>query len=210
MCKTHKKTWIISPSSYTMWHNRLGHPHDEVIKDILNMCKTHIPNKSILDFCTPCCLGKIHRLPSSLSHTTYNKQFDLICVDVRGPTPMLSTCDYKYMLTCVDAFSKYTWVFPVELKFDVFLTFRHFLTEIEVQLSTKVKVVHTDRGISNLLYPCFTQITFLTYWFELTHITKKWLSEKEAYTHGRNTPNLFYPSNASFENLGLYMSRCIF
>lgn len=86
---------------------------------------------------------------------------------------MLSNCDYKYMLTCVDAFSKYTWVFPVELKFHFFLTFTHFLTTIEVQLSTKVKVVHTDGGeISNLLYPCFTQMTLLTCWFPLTHITK--------------------------------------
>lgn len=172
MCKTHNKTWTINPSSYTMWHTRLGHPHHEVIKDILNICKTHIPNKSILDFCTPCCLGKIHRLPSSLSHTTCNKQFDLICVDVRGPTPMLSTCEYKYMLTCVDAFSKYTWVFPVELKFDVFLTFTHFLTELRFSYQLRSKLFILMGGISNLLYPCFTQITLLTYWFELTHITK--------------------------------------
>lgn len=59
---------------------------------------------------------------------------------------MVFTCGFKYLLTCVDAFSKYTWVFPLQLKFDVIHTLRHFITVAETLFSTKVKVVQTDGG----------------------------------------------------------------
>src|ERR1051325_9362969 len=59
---------------------------------------------------------------------------------------MDSSSGYKYLLTCVDAFTRYTWVFPIKLKFEVMITFTHFLTAIEVQFSTQLKVVQTDGG----------------------------------------------------------------
>lgn len=58
-------------SCYLMWHNRLGHPSNEAMKAILQLCIIFVPHKSLLDFCSPCCLGKIHGLPSTLSHTVY-------------------------------------------------------------------------------------------------------------------------------------------
>lgn len=99
-----------------------------------------------MDFCTPCCLGKIHRLPSTLSHTNYSSPFDLLFADVWGPAPMDSSCGYRYLLTCVDAYTRYTWVFLIKLKSDVCLTFTHFITAIEVQFSTHIKAVQTDGG----------------------------------------------------------------
>lgn len=85
-------------------------------------------------------------LPSSPFHTTYTKSLELIFVDDVWPAPMVSTCGFKYLLKCVDAFSKYTWIFLFKLKSDVLLTFTHFLTAVEIQFSTKDKVVQTDGG----------------------------------------------------------------
>lgn len=136
----------IGPTNYTMWHYRLGHPHHEALKTILSLCKISVPNKSYMDFCTACCFGKVHRLPSHTSRTVYDSPFQLLYCDLWGPAPMVSSCDYKYMLTCVDACTKYTWVFPLKLKSDTYATFRHFKAMVEVQFGTKIKSVQTDGG----------------------------------------------------------------
>lgn len=91
-------------------------------------------------------MGKIHRSPSTLSHNTYTSLFDLLFADVWGLAPIDSSCGYKYLLTCVDAYTRYTWVFPLKLKSNVRLTFTHFITTIEVQFSTHNKAVQTDGG----------------------------------------------------------------
>lgn len=51
---------------------------------------------------------------------------------------------YKYLLIYVDANSKYTWVFPLKLKYDVLVTITHFITAVEVQFSTKIKALQID------------------------------------------------------------------
>lgn len=55
-------------SPYKLWNNRLAHPHHEVLKSTLQSLIMLVPHKSPLDFRVPCCLGKVHRLPS-YSHT---------------------------------------------------------------------------------------------------------------------------------------------
>jgi histone deacetylase 1/2 len=76
------------PSLYKIWHDRLGHPHHEVLKYILKLCNKNIPNKSLLDFCSACCLGKVHRLPSYSSTATYTKPLELVFCDLWGPAPL--------------------------------------------------------------------------------------------------------------------------
>ncbi|MCH87925.1 retrovirus-related Pol polyprotein from transposon TNT 1-94, partial [Trifolium medium] len=98
----------LGTTTYSLWHNRLGHPHYEALKAALNACNTSIPVQSKLDFCASCCLGKIHRLPSTTSTTVYHAPFDLMFADVWGPAPMLSFSGFKYLLTCVDAYTKLT------------------------------------------------------------------------------------------------------
>lgn len=133
-------------SPYLIWHNRLGHPNHEALKTILQLYNIYVPHKYVLDFCNSCCLGKIHILPSISSHIIYTNPFDILFVDVWGHAHVLYSCGYKYLLTCVNACSKYTWVFPLKLKSDVIVTPTHFITSVKVQFSTKIKVNQTDRG----------------------------------------------------------------
>lgn len=59
---------------------------------------------------------------------------------------MVTSSGYKYALKCVDACTKYTWTFPLKLKSEVYTTHTHFITLVETQFNTKVKVVQTDEG----------------------------------------------------------------
>lgn len=66
---------IIPNSKYALWHTRLGHPHYQVLAEVLKTYNIPIPPESLADFCTACCLGKSHRLPTSLSTTVYTQPF---------------------------------------------------------------------------------------------------------------------------------------
>jgi len=91
---------------YSIWHSRLGHPYHEVLQSIIKLCNIQLPNNSLSDFCTTCCLGKVHRLPSFASQMTNSKPLELIFCDLWGPAPVESSSGYTYFLTCVDAYSR--------------------------------------------------------------------------------------------------------
>nr|KYP66330.1 Transposon Ty2-C Gag-Pol polyprotein [Cajanus cajan] len=97
--------------SYATWHSRLGHAHNDVIKSVFKLCNFPIINKSVSDFCTSCCPGKSHKLPSQLSKTVYHTPFELIYSDLWGPAPVLSDNGYQYYVTFVDAHTRFTWIF---------------------------------------------------------------------------------------------------
>jgi len=98
------------------------------------------------DFCSACCLGKAHRLPSFTSTATYNKPLELIFCDLWGLAPVESFEGYTYFLTCVDAYSRFTWIFPLKLKSHTLITFQNFIKMVELQYNTPIKSVQTDGG----------------------------------------------------------------
>lgn len=84
-------------------------------------------NKNV-DFCTPCCLGKARRLPSTASTTSYSCPLELIFSDLWGPAPVTSFTGSHYYMTFVDAHTRFTWLFLLKNKSEAistFITFKH-------------------------------------------------------------------------------------
>ena len=133
-------------SLYKVWHSRLGHPHHEALKYVMQLCNQHLHNKNVFDFCSACCLGKSHRLPSVSSTATYSKPLELVFCDLWGPASVESHGGYSYFLTCVDAYSRYTWIFPLKLKSHTLTTFQNFKTMVELQYNLPIISVQTDGG----------------------------------------------------------------
>jgi len=107
------KSSFISKSmcnSQSSWHIRLGHPNSNLLKLVLKQCNVPLSNKIVLDFCSACCIGKSHRLPSTFSNTlyTYNFPLELVHNDLWGPSHIPSYHGFYYYITFVDAFSRYT------------------------------------------------------------------------------------------------------
>lgn len=82
--------------------------------------------------CDACCLGKNHRLPSHASTTVYTKPLELVFAYLWGPSSVESSCGYVYFLTCVDAYSRYTWIYPLKRKSDTYQTFLLFQSMVEL------------------------------------------------------------------------------
>ena len=113
----------------------------------MKLCNEQLPNKNVTDFCLACCLGKSHRLPSVSSTTSYNAPFELVFCDLWGPASVESHGGQSYFLTCVDAYSRYTWIFPLKLKSHTLTTFRNFKTMLELQYNLPLKSsIQTDGG----------------------------------------------------------------
>jgi histone deacetylase 1/2 len=138
----------LSSSSKYLWHLRLGHPNEHVLKLVLNQCNLSFnnTNKDFSTFCTACCMGKAHRLHSPSSTTTYTQPLELVFSDLWGPSPTVSSLGYHYYITFVDAYSRFTWIYLLKSKSDAFPIFQQFKTMVELQLGYSLKSLQTDWG----------------------------------------------------------------
>ena len=96
--------------------------------------------------CDACSLAKSHKLPFSQSTYKSTRPLALIHSDVWGLAPITSHFGYSYYVIFVDDYSKYTWLFPMKNKSDVFSIFCDFHVKAERQFSTKLQSLQSDWG----------------------------------------------------------------
>lgn len=147
-----------SSDSYVLWHCRLGHASLPVVNNVLSICNLPLFNKNSHSVCSSCCLGKHHRLPFPHS-TTYSHPLELIHTDVWGPAPIESANGFRYFVHFIDAYSKFTWIYRIKKKSDVFTVFQQFKSMVELQHNTKIKMLQYDNGgefraLTNFLNTC--------------------------------------------------------
>lgn len=84
----------------------------------------------MFDFCNVCCLGKTHKLHSHLFDTKYDKPYELVFSDLWGPAHCVFSAGYKYYITFVDAYTRFTWIYFLKTKSEAFQIFNQFHTLI--------------------------------------------------------------------------------
>ena len=101
----------------TLWHYRLGHPSHE---------RLHVLSKQYSfitvdthHVCDTCSHAKQRKLPFTLSNTVTSAIFDLVHFDIWGPCSIISMKGFRYFLTIVDDYSRYTWVILLHNKSEV-------------------------------------------------------------------------------------------
>jgi hypothetical protein len=132
-----------------VWHKRLGHPNSHVLSTLLKSGLLGNKESSSLDVsfeCTTCKLGKSKVLPfpNTASHATHC--FDIIHSDVWGIAPVISHAHYKYFVTFIDDYSRFTWVYFLRSKVEVFQVFTRFVALVETQFSVCIKILRSDSG----------------------------------------------------------------
>ena len=88
-------------------------------------------------------VGNTHPKKSMMSTS---KAFELLHMDLFGPTTYTSIGENKYGFVIVDDFTRYTWVFFLIDKSDVFATFKLFVKGIHNEFETTIKKVRSDDG----------------------------------------------------------------
>ena len=99
-------------SDNQVWHRRLGHPNSHVFRVLLKSRSLGNKNSSsskidIVD-CASCKLGKRKSLPFPLHTTHTTKPFELVHTEVWGITRVISHEHYKYFVTFIDDFTRFT------------------------------------------------------------------------------------------------------
>ena len=97
----------------------------------------------ISNFCTSCCVRKSHRLSSHASTSVYSP-LELVFTNLWGPSHLTSYSGFKYYVSFIDAFSRYTWTFPIKTKVEIVYVFQTFKLSVEIQLNTQIKSVQCD------------------------------------------------------------------
>ena len=129
----------------SLWHMRLGHPHDQALHSLLPNVKSVLnkPNTVNQSF-THCLFGKMHNLHFPNSEFTASSPLELVHSDLWGSTPVNSVNGFRYYILFVDHYSRFTWLYLLESKSEAFAKFVHFNAMIENQFSSKIKTFSSD------------------------------------------------------------------
>ena len=88
----------------------------------------------------------MHKLPFEPSKFQSTQPLELIHSDVWGPAPITSFNGYRYYILFVDDYTRFSWLYLLKHKSDVFTTFKNFKATVEKQFSKQIKFLRTDCG----------------------------------------------------------------
>ncbi|KAL3835707.1 hypothetical protein ACJIZ3_010443 [Penstemon smallii] len=145
------------------WHSRLGHPSMSTVRHLIYKESLPIKGSSSSILCPACCQAKAHQLPYTPSHHRSSEPLQLLFTDVWGPSPSLSRGGFRYYVSFVDDFSRYTWIFPLKRKSDVSDVFINFKRHVEKLLNTSIRSIQSDWGGE------FRSLTKVLAHFGITH-----------------------------------------
>lgn len=89
-------------------------------------------------------MGKAHRLHSLLSTTQYTTPLELIYSDLWGLAPVVSSNQFKYYISFIDAATRFTWIYLLKNKSDALNIFKQFKSMVELQFGFSIKSIQTD------------------------------------------------------------------
>lgn len=141
----HVLLWNESEVSNKVRHKRLGHPNSMVLSYLLKsiLLSNTMHSSSLFSNCATC-TSKILPFPSKGNRATLT--FEIIHRDVWGISPTISHGHYKYFVTFIDDYNRFTWVCFLWHKSKVFSMFILFLALVQTQFSALVKILRSDSG----------------------------------------------------------------
>lgn len=131
--------------SPTTWHQRLGHPGEEVLRSLVSRQFISCNKERSPHVCHACQLGKHVRLPFSSSNSIVTRRFEIVHSDI-WTSPIVSSCGFKYYVLFLDHYSYYLWIYPLRTKSEVFQKFLHFHSYVNNQFKCDIAAFQCDHG----------------------------------------------------------------
>ena len=153
----------------SLWHRKLGHPTLSTVKQVLSNCNLEFSMNEKDRFCFACQLGKSHKLSFSNSLTVYNDSSHLTESDLWGAASVTSRNGFRYYISFVDVYSRYTWIYFLKSKSKVTQTFLHFKAQVELLLNRKIKILQIDCGGEFRSLTSLLQSTGITHGLSCPH-----------------------------------------
>ena len=128
------------------WHCRYGHLNFDYVNQLMNKQLVEGLKCSDTDFdkqCEACVLGKMKKIPFA-KQTVHRatELLELVHSDVCGPMNVDSLGGSRCMVTFIDDYSRYTFVYLLRSKDEVLTNFREFVNLVQNQTGQKVKTLN--------------------------------------------------------------------
>jgi transposase InsO family protein len=135
--------------SSRVWNDRFGHLNFRYMQRLSKQGMV----KGLLDIqfsegvCEGCILGK--HLEEKFEKGRQGEphlSWILFTMIIMGSFPHLSINKARYVLTFIDDYSRYTWVYFLRQKSQVFENLKDFKALVETKTGKKIKILHTNDG----------------------------------------------------------------
>jgi hypothetical protein len=115
-----RQVFGVSRPSFHKWHSHLGHPTMVIVQKVISLFNLPCHNESNKEsVCDVCQQAKSHQLPYSKPSSLSSHPLELIHSYVWSPAPK-SVHRFKYYVSFVDDFSKFTCIYLIKHKYEVF------------------------------------------------------------------------------------------
>ena len=98
-----------------------------------------------LPTCESCLLGKMTKSPFKRKSERASDVLGLIHTDVCGPMNISIRRGYNYFIMFTDDLSRYTCVYLMKHKSELFKIFKRFRSEVEKQTAKSIKTLQSDQ-----------------------------------------------------------------
>ena len=105
----------------------------------------NLQSKKLEEVCRGCMLGHQQKKIGHALMPKATKLFQLIHTDLGGPYPSIQK-GHKYYISFLDNYFKAIHVYLLKNKDEAFPKFKEYKAAIELQLSNKIKFIHSDGG----------------------------------------------------------------
>jgi hypothetical protein len=133
-------TRAIEAKSMQQWHECLGHLSRDEIRKLEKMNNIRITNPNEELKCVECALGKQPRekFDRSEKGVRAKRIGEIVHSDVQGPFPVTSLGGANYEVHFIDDFTRYSFVYPIVQKSDVYAKYLEFEAMFETQFNAKI------------------------------------------------------------------------
>ena len=148
-CRNVQRANVAEKNKERLWHRRYGHLSERKLQEMAKsdlVRKLDYNSSKTIGFCETCIGGKHHRTKFDSSQTQSKELLELVHSDVCGKISEKSIGGAQYFLTFTDDKSRYSWVYMLHTKDQVFNRFREWKALVERTTRKKVKTLRTDNG----------------------------------------------------------------
>lgn len=124
----------------------MGHLALTIVNHVLTLCNIQRQQSFPSQFYNACQYDKSHQLPFTLSNSRVVKPFELIHIDLWGPSPINYVMGNCYFLSFIDDHTWFTWIYFLTTKDKVYSTFLKFKTMNQNQFDSTINRVQSDYG----------------------------------------------------------------
>ena len=126
-------------TSTLVWHQRLGHPTMSTVHQVIHKNKLPISDlNNKQTFCDSCQLAKCKCLPFFNLDRESSLPLQLVHSDV-WQSPVVSFSGCCYYVIFIDDYSRFSWLFPLKSKSDVYTFFIKFKCMVKTYFLQKLR-----------------------------------------------------------------------